>query len=415
MIPTNYNKKLGCTVISSACVLWQGDNISCIDMCNGDTVQDVINKLAVNLCNLNDQLNPLTYDLSCYNFGSCPPSSFHDLFQLVLNNICTLNSINGIQDGGTPDLSQFIIPLAECLQYDDNYGNHITTLPLYDDQHRDYLTLLGSAICTLQTTTSGISQDIVSLTNIVNNLQQTFINQQIQIPLITTYNGFKDQQFTNGIALWSYLLDYLQRYFIDVFVLFGQTATSTDTPTTLLQPTLLDSLYTFFASNGSGVCTGNSLSIDTTHKDIITTFGNILRYINDLRTAFNNYVCSACSNSTYISDMKFTAEYTNLNIITIKIYPVSGYTINGSYNIYSNNGISIDSNTFVNASPVVITSVGNFYSSAEFMWAHIKGCSTSTSTGITSSFEVLLRVENTFNYCGSVNVTNVSNPLISIE
>ena len=52
MIPSNNGKVEPCSHISSNCVIWQGPDISCINLCNGDTVSDVVAKLATELCNL---------------------------------------------------------------------------------------------------------------------------------------------------------------------------------------------------------------------------------------------------------------------------------------------------------------------------------------------------------------------------
>ena len=64
MKPINYDDS-GCNSISSNCVLWQGPDIECIDLCKGDTVSEVVYKLANELCTLLDKFNVDTYDISC--------------------------------------------------------------------------------------------------------------------------------------------------------------------------------------------------------------------------------------------------------------------------------------------------------------------------------------------------------------
>ena len=49
MQPVN-NKQVYSTPISSNSVIWQGPNISCINLCKGDSVSDIVYKLAVELC-----------------------------------------------------------------------------------------------------------------------------------------------------------------------------------------------------------------------------------------------------------------------------------------------------------------------------------------------------------------------------
>ena len=45
MIPTDNGSTQPCSPLSSNCVVWQGPDIPCIDICNGDTVSDVIANL----------------------------------------------------------------------------------------------------------------------------------------------------------------------------------------------------------------------------------------------------------------------------------------------------------------------------------------------------------------------------------
>ena len=47
MIPTNSSITTnGCDNISSNCVIWQGPDIACIDLCSGDTISEVTKKIA---------------------------------------------------------------------------------------------------------------------------------------------------------------------------------------------------------------------------------------------------------------------------------------------------------------------------------------------------------------------------------
>ena len=52
MIPTNANNPQNCDPISSNCVIWQGPDIECVNICNGDTVSTVVAAMANLLCQL---------------------------------------------------------------------------------------------------------------------------------------------------------------------------------------------------------------------------------------------------------------------------------------------------------------------------------------------------------------------------
>ena len=71
MIPTNSSISTnGCDNISSNCVVWQGPDIACIDLCSGDTISEVTKKIGDKVCQIitdgvtaNPSLTGL--DLSC--------------------------------------------------------------------------------------------------------------------------------------------------------------------------------------------------------------------------------------------------------------------------------------------------------------------------------------------------------------
>ena len=59
------NKSTNCLPISSNCTVWEGPNIQCINLCKGDTVTDVVYKLALLICDLKSQLDLTDVDLTC--------------------------------------------------------------------------------------------------------------------------------------------------------------------------------------------------------------------------------------------------------------------------------------------------------------------------------------------------------------
>ena len=91
MKPLNYDNS-PCSPISSNCVIWQGPDIPCIKLCAGDTISDVVNKLATELCTVLDTLNVTNYDLSCFNLTACGPNDFQALIQFLIEQICALQS-----------------------------------------------------------------------------------------------------------------------------------------------------------------------------------------------------------------------------------------------------------------------------------------------------------------------------------
>jgi len=146
MIPINSsNSTNGCDSISSNCVIWQGPDISCINLCNGDTISEVTAKLAELVCTIIEDgvaINPnLTgLDLSCLNIPGITPTTLVPVLQEMINAICAENC----------SCSEYTLPimtLPNCMQYDDAAGNPVYELPL------DLFTaLIANKVCDIFTT-----------------------------------------------------------------------------------------------------------------------------------------------------------------------------------------------------------------------------------------------------------------------
>lgn len=164
MIPVNSGSSLPCSPISSNCVIWQGPDIPCISLCNGDTVSDVVAKLATEVCTLIDtvcQCEPdLTgLDLMCILPAcECTPVGIKQVLQAIIDYICNY----------MPTLTLPILNLPDCLQYNDSLGNRVTQLPL-----DEYVILLANEFCTVKGTVgrheTEINQLLLDVEYILNN------------------------------------------------------------------------------------------------------------------------------------------------------------------------------------------------------------------------------------------------------
>jgi len=148
MIPTNNGSSAPCNPISSNCVIWQGPDIPCINLCNGDTVSEVIAKLAQELCDIIDATCDCNPDLRELKLNCIPPPSQEnpDLAQ-YLNAI--IEYVCAIPTG--PD--NIIVELPDCLHYNNAQGNPVTALPI-----DEYALYLANTIC-----------DILDAIAIINN------------------------------------------------------------------------------------------------------------------------------------------------------------------------------------------------------------------------------------------------------
>lgn len=148
MIPTSSSATTnGCDNISSNCVVWQGPDISCIDLCSGDTISEVTSKLGSKVCQIitdgvsaNPSLTGL--DLTCLNIQGQTPTTLVPVLQAMVTQICLNNSQSNDPISDQVQKNLPIMTLPACLQYNDASGNPVTELRL-----DLFATLLAQKIC----------------------------------------------------------------------------------------------------------------------------------------------------------------------------------------------------------------------------------------------------------------------------
>lgn len=145
-----------CSPIASNCVIWAGDDIPCIKLCKGDTVSDVVAKLATELCTILDTLDIKNYDLSCFNLTSCAPSDFQALINFLIQKICELENIpapdnNNPSGSGCP--TDCLVEVASCLATTPNQVLNLV----------DYVNLIANRICNILTDISVLQASVTDL------------------------------------------------------------------------------------------------------------------------------------------------------------------------------------------------------------------------------------------------------------
>ena len=160
MKPVNLDNS-PCAPTSSNCVIWNGPDVPCLSLCKGDTVTDVVYKLATELCTLLDTLNVDNYDLSCLSLDGCAPKTFDELIQLLVERICSCCDTTPVNPDtpSTPgDVNLFVTP-AEC------FGLPSQLLVT------DYAVYLGEQIFSILDELSLINASITSLDGRVTALE----------------------------------------------------------------------------------------------------------------------------------------------------------------------------------------------------------------------------------------------------
>jgi len=162
MKPLNLDNR-PCSPISSNCVIWQGPTISCINLCTGDTISDVVSNLATELCTLLDQTNVTNYDLTCLGITACGPKDFQALIQLLINKICELQGLPVNELQSTSACPDCLVSVAPCF-----VENGQTTMQLID-----YVQMIANKICDLIASIADLQQQIDNLDIRVTVLENT--------------------------------------------------------------------------------------------------------------------------------------------------------------------------------------------------------------------------------------------------
>jgi len=170
MKPLNYDNS-PCSPISSNCVIWQGPDIPCIKLCAGDTISDVIFKLATELCAVLDTLNVTNYDLSCFNLTACGPNDFQALIQFLIERICALQTeVTVVSDPATSPITNNTTKSASAdtlVTVDDCYIVGTQTVMTV----AEYAMASGTKICGIIEQITIINAQIVNLEIRVTDLE----------------------------------------------------------------------------------------------------------------------------------------------------------------------------------------------------------------------------------------------------
>lgn len=147
--------KTGCNYQSTQCVIWEGPNLPCINLCKGDSIQDVVYKLATEVCNMADALtiDVTTIDFDCILEGdNTRPDNLQETIQALIYKACAPATVT---PGSETTLPNVVLP--DCLRYTDTEGDVVSTLPL-----DEYVLLFAGSFCNLVNTVDSIQVQLDS-------------------------------------------------------------------------------------------------------------------------------------------------------------------------------------------------------------------------------------------------------------
>lgn len=166
MKPLNFDNS-PCSPISSNCVIWGGPDLKCINLCKGDSITDVVEKIALELCTILDTLNISSYDLTCFSLANCSPQTFTDLINFLIVKVCELENVTPTSGGGTTPSggcpTDCFVTVSPCFVV-----GSATTMNL-----TNYVTAIGTKICDLVDTIALQQLSINSIDNRVTVLENT--------------------------------------------------------------------------------------------------------------------------------------------------------------------------------------------------------------------------------------------------
>lgn len=166
----------GCDPISSNCIIWQGPDITCINLCRGDSISDVVYKLATELCNLMLTFNISNYDLECFNLQECAPKDFQALINFLIGKICELEGVEQVTPRNTNGCPDCLINVCPQFYYQNPQGDTVTSMQL-----SDYVIAIGNKICILIGQITTINAILENHENRITILEDTPI-PQYQLP-----------------------------------------------------------------------------------------------------------------------------------------------------------------------------------------------------------------------------------------
>ena len=420
MKPLNINTA-GCDPISSNCVIWQGPDIPCIKLCKGDTISDVVYKMATELCTVLEALDVTTYDLpaACFPNQSCSPADFHDLIQIIINKVCCLAQgntacqslgVSGTVDttssssrvagdtttAGCPDCE---VSIASCFYYKNEFGDQITTMQLVD-----YTRAIGNRLC-------GLVSDILTLNSAVSDLDlRVTALETAPAPVVTIPDVIPTCTLLPAIPTpMNLVLTQLEQQYCQLVSVTGNPSSLSNA---IAQQCLDLNNSPVLGPSGSTMAAIPGWALNAT--TVATALNNMWLTVCDLRSAVRTIQLNCCPTGCDGIDFNLTAT---LSATTLTLYftgtlPPGFQDCNPLGNRFSisdslGNSINLNINTvtyFNTPTGYVYDLSGTPINLASDINISSDVCLTNTTTNATCTFCVNYKVVNT-NICPSLIVT----------
>jgi len=198
MIPSNSNNKAGCDPISSNCVIWQGPDLTCVDVCTGDTVSDVVANLCTELAALMTSSTEVV-DVAAMNKTTLlgeASSTLTGLIQQIIDNLALANA--AASPLPIEDIGAYEHAVPACLVPKANNTTLLGTSA--------YLSFLGTELCDLTKNLSGLSQGAITAN--ANSIIQLQADQYTTPTIYTSSIGTPSSLQSIDTVLQKFELEY---------------------------------------------------------------------------------------------------------------------------------------------------------------------------------------------------------------
>lgn len=333
MKPLNIDKT-ACINTSSNCVIWQGPDIPCISLCKGDTVTDIIYKMAVELCTIMDAFDLTNYDLQCI---TTDPGDFKGLIQILIDKVCLVQgpSLMSASSFAAMSGNDVIVPINPIFYYKNQYGDLVTEMT-----ETNYVIAIGNKVGALVTS--------------INVIQRTLLDQgariialenapapTIELPTVTPICVLPRQATQMNIVLSA-----LEQQFCE---LRTATGTTTDIYTNIAkQSSSLNTAPTLSGTGGNMASLAGWTSIIQNQSDAI---GNVLVQLQDMRVAvqniLTNYIPNVCSSISLVLFARYDSGSSSVVLTVTGTIPGTFVNTNNSgttFTITDTSGASTTTN-----------------------------------------------------------------------
>tara|TARA_R110001606_G_scaffold72865_1_gene167925 strand:+ start:2368 stop:5913 length:3546 start_codon:yes stop_codon:yes gene_type:complete len=397
MIPNKSNTTNGCDSTSSNCVVWQGPNLSCVDVCTGDTISDIVAKLCETIESTTTEaagVNIDTINQLCLETTYGTANTIQELTQNIITELCSQNSASS-------DPCSCVIPLPVCLQYTDEQGNTVVSLPLHDaTTNTGYATYLANTICTNISAINQINNTITSVESRVATLESYGRGTTYVAPkVIPNFVG------TVGTPTS------IERMLVQTEEAFGETRRALGTVQDLNKSIgyAANNLSAINMLNKSGTYSAQPGWI-VSPRNLAQSFQNLWLTTNDIRSAVEsiketvaNPLCSDITNSV-------TANITRTSAGAFQNFQLdfSGSVIPTGYSSCNGLGTKVTiSDASLNSIVKYVDVVGQYQSSGAYTIAASEFGN--LDTGSNYSVKVEFCFQNEDNQCADTQTLNVEN------